>query len=352
MELLEDLAQIRAVDKNGALSVAAKLPEMLLEADRLAQKVVLRKVKKLGQIVVCGMGGSAISGDLVRDLLIDRIKLPVIVNRSYGVPAFVGPETLLFALSYSGNTEETLSAAKQALDQGAKIICVTSGGKLRQFAESNDLPVYLIPAGYQPRAALPFLLIPILRSLEELGLISGLPGELEETHGLLRKLTAEYSVEKQVRSNPAKHLARKLLDKTPLILGSTGTTEAAGLRFKTQLNENSKVTALLNVFPELNHNEIVNLYAHKREAAAYSLVLLRDDGDNERIKKRIEITKSLLTNQLGGVTEVATQGKTALARVMSLIILGDFASVYLAVLRGVDPTDVSVISKLKKELAR
>jgi len=352
VELLEDLEQIRAVDKNNALAVVAKLPEMLLAADELAQKVELDKVKKLTQIVVCGMGGSAISGNIVHDLLLDRLKLPLIVNRSYSVPAFVDKTTLVFALSYSGNTEETLSAAKQSLDQGAKIICVTSGGKLKQFAESNQLPLYLIPGGYQPRAALPFLLVPILSSLAALGLLSGWRSELEEALKLSKKLSVAYGVDKPVRDNLAKQLAKKLLDKTPLIMAATGTTEAAGLRFKTQLNENSKVTTLFNVFPELNHNEIVNLYAHKREESAYGLVVLRDEKDKERIKKRIEITKSLLTNQLGGVTEITAQGKSKLARIMSLIILSDFVTVYLAILRGVDPTDVSVIAKLKKELTR
>ncbi len=229
---------------------------------------------------------------------------------------------------------------------------MTSGGKLKELAEARKFPFYLIPAGLQPRAALPYLFIPLIVGLVKAGVVPDMSAEIKEAAGLLAKLKDEYGPAKPARVNPAKQLAKKLAGRLPVIFGAGGTTGAAALRFKCQLNENGKVTALLNVFPELNHNEIVNLAALKREAHNFSLVVLRDEDDNERIKKRIEITKSLLVRQLGGVSEIASQGKGQLARLFSLVMFGDFVSVYTALLKETDPTPVEAIGRLKKELSR
>lgn len=350
-EILENSENLKELDRGGMLEAVAGMPDMIPDAVQRAQSVSLPKMRKVRQLVVSGMGGSAIAGDVLLDLLSDRAELPLYVNRDYQVPAFVGEGTLFFALSYSGDTEETLSALKAAAKRKAKIICLTSGGKLREIAESNKYPLYLIPAGYQPRAALAYLLVPLLLSLERLGLISGIKENLEESIALLQRLKNAYGMDASLRANPAKQLAKKLCGRLPLVF-ATGETRAAGLRLKTQFNENSKVTALFNLFPELNHNEIVNLSTLKREEHQFSLILLRDEGDSERNKKRMDITKSLIGNQLGGVNEVSSQGKSHLARLLSLIYFGDFVSVYLAVLRGVDPSQVDVISRLKKELLR
>ena len=351
-ELLDNLEKIQQIDKSGMLETVAKTPQMMLEALELARKVPLRKAKKIKQIVISGMGGSAIAGNIVSDLLQGKIRVPIYVNRGYKLPAFVESETLFFALSYSGNTEETLSAVKEAQARNAKIICVASGGKLIELAEMSNWPLFLIPSGYQPRAALPFLLIPVLKSLELLGLPAVGDEEITAASTLLNKLNKDFGASNPLRTNPAKQLANKLHDKIPIIFGVQGTSEAAGLRLKTQLNENGKVTALFNVFPELNHNEIVNLAAVKRGQRDFALIFLRSEADAERIKKRIEITKSLIGAQLGGINEVKTQGKTPLARLLSLICFGDFLSVYLALMKGTDPTEVDVITRLKKELAR
>ncbi|MFH1684373.1 MAG: bifunctional phosphoglucose/phosphomannose isomerase [Candidatus Margulisiibacteriota bacterium] len=351
-DLLDNLEKIGEIDKDGMLAVVARMPEMLLDAFELAQKVSLRKIKKVRQIVLIGMGGSAIAGNIVSDILSEKIKIPIYVNRNYKLPAFVGEETLVFCLSYSGNTEETLSALKQAAEMKAKIVCITSGGKLKQIAEGSGYPLFLIPPGYQPRAALPYLLLPALKCLEQIGVFPNLKEDLEEALFVSRKLKAEYNVDKALRINPAKQLAKKLLGKIPVVFGNVGTTEAAGLRLKTQFNENSKVTALLNLFPELNHNEIVNLAAVKREEQNFCLIFLRDEKDLEKVKKRMQITKSLIGRQMGGVNEVYSQGKSSLAKILSLVLFGDFLSVYLAVLQGIDPTEVNIITRLKKELMR
>jgi len=352
IEDLDNLERMGEVDPSGMLGVVADTPEMLSAASTIAPTFPLKNIKKVRQVVVAGMGGSAISGDIVAGLMLGSAPLPVFVNRDYRLPAFVGRETVVFALSYSGNTEETLSAVKDAEKKGASVVCVTSGGKLKEIAQANGYPAYLIPSGYQPRAAMPFLLVPLLRALDELGLVSGVQEQVDRAVELLRKLRGRYGPEKTLRSNPVKQLAKKMAEKIPVIFGVQGTTAAVAHRLKTQLNENSKVTALSNAFPELNHNEIVNLSALKRGEHDFCLVFLRDEGDAERVKKRIEITKSLIGTQLGGVNEVASQGKEPLERILSLIYFGDLLSVYLAVLRGVDPTPVEIISRLKKELMR
>ena len=352
VEDLDNPEKVKETDPSEMLAVVAQTPEMMTKAGQISPVPALRKSKKISQILVAGMGGSAISGDIMAGMFFFKSSIPILVNRDYRLPAFAGKETLVLALSYSGNTEETLHAVKEAERAGAKIVCVTSGGKLKEIAESKGYPLYLLPSGFQPRAALPYLLIPALKALEGAGVVSGIQDEIKKAGDLLRKLRGEYGTDRPLRSNPAKQLAKKLMDRIPVIFASSVTTEAAGLRLKTQFNENSKVTALFGVFPELNHNEIVNLSTLKREEHDFSLILLRDEGDFERTKKRMEITKSLLGTQLGGVNEIWSQGKTPLERVLSLIFFGDFLSVYLAILRDIDPTPVDVITRLKKELAR
>lgn len=351
-EILNNDEAFGKVDRSGMLKVVAKTPEMLQESFAIEHKGALPKAKKLKQIVVSGMGGSAIAGDITANLLRQKANLPVFVNRDYGIPAFVGSDTLFFALSYSGNTEETLNAILEAQKKGAQIVCITSGGKLKELAEKNNFPSFLIPPGYQPRAALPYLLTPILKSLAKMGILTNLKKDFDETVALLEKLSKSFGLQKPTKENLVKQLAKKLAGKVPIVLAVNKTTSSAGLRLKTQFNENSKVTALFNVFPEMNHNEIVNLSVLKRSDHNFALIVLRDDGDSERVKKRIEITKSLLGVQLGGVAEVCAQGKSALARLLSLIYFGDFLSCYLAVLNSTDPTQVNVITRLKKELKR
>lgn len=352
LELLDDPAGFQAVDSAGMLAITGRWPELLAQAANFSAGVAVPRPKKISQVVICGMGGSAIAGDIVADLLYGKLPVPLLVNRGYNLPNFVGDETLVFALSYSGETEETLAAVREAEKRGAQLICFASGGKLTEIARAKKYPLFTIPAGYQPRAALPLLLVPLLAALEKTGLTGAVEPDLKDAMGQLQKLREEYGLQRPARINPAKQLAKKLAGKIPLIFGSVGTTAACALRLKGQLNENSKVTAHLALFPELDHNEIVSLAALKREGHNFSLLVLRDEADSERIKKRIEITKSLLTRQLGGITDLVSQGKSPLARMLSLIFFGDYLSVYLAIVNGVDPTPVDVITRLKKELVR
>lgn len=352
VEILDNEEAIKQVDCGGMLSVVSQMPEMILQAEKLAAGISLPPAGKISQVLVLGMGGSAIAGDIAADIFFKKAKVPILTVRNYVFPEYVGPETLFFALSYSGDTEEVLIAAASAEKCGAKIICVTSGGKLKGIAEKKKYPLFILPTGYQPRAALPYLLLPLIISLDKLG-IAPLPAEdIRETAAVLRELREEIGSARPCRVNPAKQLAKKLAGQIPFIFGSAGTTAAAALRFKTQLNENSKMTAIVNLFPELNHNELVNLSALKRAGHSFAMVILRDEEDGERVKKRIEITRSLISRQVGGINEILSRGKSRLARIASLIFYGDHVSVYLALLEGIDPTAVEMISRFKKEMSR
>jgi len=352
VELLDSEEQIAKVDRSGMLAVVGQFPEMVEQAERYSAGVELPQAGAIRQIMVLGMGGSAISGDILSDLYLRKIKYPVMVNRNHSLPEFVDKNTLVFALSYSGNTEEVISAVKEAERRGATVICITSGGKLKEIAAEKNYPLFLIPTGYQPRSALPLLLVPLLSSLGKMGIIPPAGTEIKDAAAVLRKMKDEIGPGKSARSNVAKQLAKKMAGKIPVIFGVNGTTASAALRLKNQLSENSKAISVLNNFPELNHNEIVGLSNLNREEHSFIWLLFRDEADGERVKKGIEIVKSLLGKQMGGVNEIVAQGKSPIARALSLIFFGDYLSVYLAIQRGVDPTPVDIIARLKKEIMR
>lgn len=352
-ELLDDFDRISGIDKSAMLSEIEKLPRMLADALALANKIKLKKVKDISLVLIGGMGGSAIGGDIASALSREGALTPCECIRDYSLPVYADSKTVLFLASYSGNTEETLSLLKEAVARKIRMVfIITSGGRLEELAMQHGFTLLKIPAGMQPRAAIAYLSVPILVLMEMLGCLKGVTAGVNEAVSLLEKLNGEFGAAKAQRSNPVKQLANKLAGKTPIIFASQGSTQPAGYRWKTQLNENSKTTAVFSVFPELNHNEMVNLGGLAKGSHDFSLVMLRDEKDHERVKKRMEITKSLIGPQLGGSAEVWSKGESHLARIFSLILFGDYLSVYLALLKGIDPTPVDVITKLKKEMAR
>jgi len=335
------------IDKSGMLKTAASTPEMIREAALLGEAFPAGKAPKFDDLIIAGMGGSAMGGEVASFFLPE---LPIFVNRNYTLPEFTGPRSLLLALSYSGDTDETLSCVREAKQKKMPVICITSGGKLLELARKENYPCLQIPPGLQPRAALPYLAIPVLKLFEKWGFVKELQPKIEETIRILNDLKESYL--KDDRNNPVMNLARKLQGKLPILFASTGLTEIAGKRLKTQFNENSKQTAHLAVFPELDHNEIVNLAELKRSAHNFSLVLLRDEDDHSKVQKSIEIVKSLIGGNLGGVNELVSTGRSRLARLFSLIYFGDLLSVNLAILNNIDPTPVDIITRFKKELMR
>jgi glucose/mannose-6-phosphate isomerase len=305
----------------------------------------------VNKVVILGMGGSAIGGDLVKSLVMSEAKIPVIVHRDYGLPAFVDEKTLLIASSYSGNTEETLSGFEPALKTKAKKIAMTTGGKLQQMAEVNNIPVFKIEYKAQPRAALGFSFIPTLGVMQKLGFIKDKTKDVEETVQVLEKLSARLDEESYVATNPAKQIAQRLYGCLPVIYGAGIAAEVAH-RWKTQLNENSKTWAFYEVFPELNHNATVGFPLPEEIAKKVRVIMLRSPLFNQRIKLRYDVTCELL-KQAGIQYEfVDSEGTSPLAQMVNLVSIGDYASYYLAILYRVDPSPVKVISYLKDRLAQ
>lgn len=338
-----------SLDSQGMGEAIRALPKMLKNGREIGRKAqLLGSLEGFDKIVFLGMGGSAISGDLIISLFVDRLPLNMIVVRNYDLPAFLDKRTLYFAISYSGNTEETLEACKRALQKEGQVVAVTSGGQLAAFAKNLGLPLILVPQGLQPRAAVGFLFGSALAYLERIKLVPDLSEEWEETFSLLDILALQYSPEVPVSQNLAKKLAQVLLDKRIMIFATPGIASACALRWKTQINENSKRTALVSFYPELDHNEIVALGFKKRNAF---LITLRDREESERIALRVALTTEIIRPFVQGTEEIVSQGKSRLARLFSLIILGDFLSYYLSLLQGVDPTPVEPINALKKRLS-
>ena len=301
-------------------------------------------------IVVLGMGGSAIGGDLLSDYLADEFAIPIVVIRGYDIPKFVDEDSLVFAVSYSGNTEETISALKKCLDAKARVITLTSGGKFAILSQENNFPLIKIPAGIQPRAAISYLFFPVLKTLERLGLIKERNSETEETLNILQELSREYGAKSPSENNLAKKVALSLCQHLPLVYGSEGLLEAVAMRWKTQINENSKWPCFWNMFPELDHNEIVGYEIENSINQQVKIVYLQDKEGSLRIEQRRQITRKIIEDKVAEFIVCTTKGKGKMARMFSLIYLGDLVSYYLAILNQVDPSPVACIEDLKNEL--
>lgn len=348
---LDDTQAVKTVDTSDLLSTVEDLGAQCEEAADIAGTFDSSAITDVDNVLILGMGGSGISGDIIRTLLEDELDVPLSVVKGYTIPAYVGKKTLVFAISYSGDTEETLSCVEQALGKGARIVAVTSGGELKKKAGEAGFPAITIPGGHQPRAALGYLSMPILVALARAGLISDVSSSVDEAVGLLREMRSECGIGIPEINNLPKKVARELYGKVPVVYGSEGVLSAAALRWKCQFNENSKVPAFQNSFPELNHNETVGWELLDDQTRRFHLVMLRASGEHDRVQKRVDVTLPLISDHLDGVTEVWTKGKSKLAQLLSVIYLGDLASVYLAVLNGVDPTPVDRIKLLKKRLS-
>ncbi|MGQ9583631.1 MAG: bifunctional phosphoglucose/phosphomannose isomerase [Thermoplasmatota archaeon] len=341
---LSSLEDIRAVDRSDMVRVLRSIPEMVRMAYALPRPSLA--ISRPAGVVVAGMGGSAIGGDLLQSWMVEKGGPPVIVNRDYDLPAFVGPRHIVFAVSYSGNTEETISAYEQAVKRGCRPVTISSGGALEKMSGAG-LHIKL-PPGLQPRAAVSLMLLPMLGVVEDLGL-ARCGGEVDEAVELLRALTTELAPERPEGENQAKRIALGLHGCFPMVFSGPFLAPVAK-RWRTQLNENSKVLAREDVLPEMDHNDLV-AWSEDPMAERCGVVLLRDSREHPRVVKRMELTRRLGLDRARFTSEVRSRGEGALARLLSALVVGDFASFYLAVLRGVDPTPVHVIEKLKRELA-
>jgi glucose/mannose-6-phosphate isomerase len=302
-----------------------------------------------GGLVVAGMGGSAIGGALARAALGDRASRPIVLARGYALPAWTTPDATVLCSSYSGNTEETLAAFEAAGALGARRIVATTGGRLADAARADGVPVIPLPGGFQPRAAVAYSLVIALEIAGICGVGERLHAEIDVAAAHAERLVSEWGPGGPDDSLP-KELARGLYGTVAQIAGA-GLTAPIAYRWKTQFNENAKVPCFSGELPELDHNEIEG-WAGAQELGRFSAVFLDDSDLHPRIRQRIELTRGLIASHAAATYRVESRGETATERVVSLVLLGDLVSVYLAVLRGVDPTPVVLLERLKGELAR
>ena len=346
--LLDQAEKINAVDKNGMLNFCVNAPKHYREAAQIAEKITVNYPKP-DNIIVAGMGGSGIGGDLLKDWAKNKAKVPIEVNRDYHLPAYANEKTLVLITSYSGDTEESLSAFLDALKRKCMVYCVSSGGALLKYAEKLKVPYLKVPGGMPPRAALPYLFVPLLVFMEKAGLVTGVSEELAEAVKVLEKISRDNAPEKPAKDNFSKTLALNIGETVPVVYGF-GVYRSVAQRFKQQFNENSKSPAKWEYFPELDHNEIVGWEGSGKSGACFSVIFIRDADEPVEIKSRIETTKQIMAQAGLKMFDVKAQGRSALAKMLSTIVVGDFASVYLAMLRGVDPTPVKTINHLKDAL--
>lgn len=351
---LDNLTTIKAIDKSNMLNLLLDFPNQCKRAQDIGEDfVVPEHYHNFHNIVFSGLGGSAIGGDTIRSYLKGEIQIPIMVNRTYSVPAFVNEQSLVFVSSYSGNTEETISAYKAAREKNAKIVVITSGGSLLELSRDDGIPCVVIPKGLPPRTALGYLALPSLMILSKMGLIANKSDHIAEAVELLATLKNQ-SVGPTIKTseNTAKELALSFHNRFIVIYGSCDYVDVAVSRWRAELAENAKTLASDHFFPELTHNEIVGWEYPSFLPKSFMVVVLRDIADHKRIQRRMDITKSIIENEGIPVREVWSIGEGLLSRIFSLVYIGDFVSFYLAVLNDVDPTPVKRIDYLKEQLRK
>jgi glucose/mannose-6-phosphate isomerase len=295
------------------------------------------------------MGGSAIGGDLAKDYLVDNLTVPVEVVREYDLPGYVGKRSCVVISSYSGNTEETVSAMKESLARGATLVALTTGGEVEKLAEANGIPLLRIPAGFQPREALAFSFIPILSILGSRCRDLDFEGEIGQAVEVLRSLSKRLAGPDE--ENEAYRLARALRDRFPVIYSRSKYFRSVVNRWRSQLAENSEVLATTHLLPELNHNEIVGWGQNREFLSRTHVIFLTDAGFDTKIRLRLDLTREILEPLAGGSSEIRSEGEGLLSRMLTLIYKGDFVSLYHSCLYGVDPTPVDKIVLLKERLS-
>ncbi len=349
-----NLESIKFLDKADMLGLLLDFPSQCSAAKEIARQARISFERRdFSKIVFAGLGGSAIGADLVRSYLYFESKLPITVYREYELPAWADSSTLVFIASYSGNTEETLSAYKQARQKGSSIIVISSGGKLKEWSLGDRVTFIEIPQGIPPRCALGYLSVIPLCILVRLGLIKDAEPDINQAIAVLRELR-DKSLNPKIgqKDNASKALAVKLFNKIPVIYSGSVHFDVTATRLRCQLNENSKAMASSHLFPEMNHNEIVGWQNPKKLFKGLVVLMLRDKGMHPRIAARMDITRDILGKEAITVVEIWSRGEGLLSRIFSLIYIGDFASYYLAILYGIDPTPVDRVTYLKNQLAK
>lgn len=346
---LDDLGAVQRHDPSGMMAVVGRLGAQCREGYASgANAHGLPDLADVRSVVCCGMGGSAVAGDVLRSVFRDRLGVSVEVNRSPELPEHAGPHSLVVVSSYSGNTSETLAAFHEATKRGCRSIAVTSGGTIADEAVEAGVPVVRVPGGLQPRAALGWLSFTALGALEAAGLLPPLADDVAEAAAQADSRAAACGPEVPTGDNPAKLLAVAIGERVPVIWGAEGIGAAAAARWKTQMNENGKVPAWWASMSELDHNEVVGWT--EPFGSVHAVVALRHEGEDPEIAARFPLSLGIAADAGADTHEVWATGRSSLARLVSLIALGDHVSAYVGIRRGVDPTPVDVITRLKAAL--
>jgi glucose/mannose-6-phosphate isomerase len=347
----EDISRelIAKVDSTGQLADVLALPEHLRDAVWRVESAIMQDWDTPAGLVVAGMGGSAIGGALARAALGDHASRPIFVTRAYGIPTWTTPDTMVMCASYSGETEETLACYESAGALGAKRTVVTTGGRLAEMARADGVPVIPLPAGFQPRAAVAYMIVASLEVAALCGVGPRLTAEIDVAASHVEQLVAEWGPDAP-EDSLAKEVARGLFGTTPVIAGA-GLTSPIAYRWKTQINENAKQPCFSHEIPELDHNELVG-WEGANDVGRFSAVFLDDSDAHPRVKQRMKLTEQMIAGNAAASFRLETRGETAIERVVSLVLLGDLVSIYLAALRGVDPGPVKMLDDLKTALAK
>lgn len=348
---LPDLIPI--YDKSNMLDLILHFSDQVKDAINIGNKAAIgQPADSFSQILVAGMGGSAIGGNILQKLFTASGTIPCNVIRDYRLPAWAGQHTLVLISSFSGNTEETIAAYESAIFKGCSCLVCTSGGKVLEIAKNKNHPVIQIPGGRPPRTALGYLLFPFLVNFIKWGMIKSSLVDYSELAEILKKIAAENNPLKPATTSKALEIAQACVDRLPIFY-SSDELSAVGMRWKGQICENSKVLSYNNSFPEMNHNEIIGWQsiASMNLNEQLAVFLLRDKDDHPRVQKRMDIVRELIIQSQTPTYDIFSEGESLLTRMFSLIYLADFVSFNLAILNQEDPTPIKNIDFLKSSLA-
>ncbi len=347
---LDDLQCYKINDPSDMLRHIHDIPALCRQACAQTQGLSLpQEYKDINKVVILGMGGSAIGGDLLSSLVIDECKVPILVHRSYDLPAFVDEKTLVIVSSYSGTTEETISAFKQLIATNAKKLVMTSGGEIGKLAQERGIPAFIFDYKSPPRAAMPLSFMALLGIISKLELIADKSEDIEESCSVVKEIGEKINETIPAQNNHAKQIAQRLFGKIAVIYGAEHLSEVAA-RWKIQINENAKAWSINAAFPELNHNATTGYEFPAGISRKTMIIMLRAESLHPRVELRYNITGEI--NKRAGIEYeiVDSSGKSKLAQMMSLILLGDYVSYYLALLYEIDPYPIKAVEYLKAEL--
>ena len=345
------MASYQHIDTDNMLQSIYEFSDHLMQAVEIGKSIDLKnQYSDIHNVVVAGMGGSAIGGDVARLLCKNELKVPMVVSRNYTLPGWVNKNTLVICCSYSGNTEETLAAFEHARDKGAQIAGLSTGGTLSEKMAEFELDLVTIPGGLQPRAALGISLVPMLFLMKQTGLIGPeTMDQLPDAASFIASIRDQYG--KQSDDNPTYSLAQRIYKTIPVIYGETDATGTLAVRFKGQLSENAKMLAYCNELPEMNHNEIVGFKNNQDILNHISVIWLKDEKDHPRTAVRQDSTREIIGDLCANHEVISAQGDSAAIRYLHLIHYGDWVSYWCAILHQTNPTPVKKIDRLKAILS-